>query len=64
MTKTIMQVLMYSGVSLFGVALVFRPREDWKWGKKHFWKVGILGIVLLFVGLAGFMVLEVFNGVE
>lgn len=54
MAETIFKVLMFGGLSLFGVAFILKPTENWKWGQRHFWKLGVLGIVALITGVVGF----------
>lgn len=50
MVPAIMKGLMFGGFALFASALLFKPTENWEWGQKHFWKLGIMGIPLILIG--------------
>jgi len=50
MVPVIMKGLMFGGFALFALGLLFKPTENWGWGRKHFWKLGVIGIPLMLTG--------------
>jgi hypothetical protein len=42
--------IMIVGLVIAIPPFIFKARPSWKWGVKNFWKVGVAGFVLLFVG--------------
>ena len=57
MMPTIMKGLMFGGFALFALAFLLKPTENWKWGQKHFWKLGIVGLPLMLVGVVVLIIL-------
>ncbi|MBA7680587.1 hypothetical protein ES703_88908 [subsurface metagenome] len=51
MKNTISVAMMFTGVGLFGFAFIFKATDQWQWGQRNLWKIGVVGIIVLLIGM-------------